>query len=313
MGWGTALLAGAGGAAKGIESRQRFDQAEELKRQLAAQQAELRTMLAELTDTTKRRGQDLTKEQKDAERKAKGDQVAANLERLWSKDSDTSALGWDRNRVTEAGQQQAGDLGWDRNRIAEDLGYGRLAVTERGQDIGATTTRRGQDIGATTARRGQDIGASTATRGQDISASTAAAGQAGTAQRSRAGNVLDVLKLKAGAEKAGASVFGTPNQKPEDWASEFDRLYNDANAMGGEAARAVSQPPAAAAPPPSPGAPPGAPPARAPLPAPVRPQAAAPTPAAPPAGVQVGATVRLKDGRRVTITAISPDGTFEFK
>lgn len=46
-------------------------------------------------------------------------------------------------------------------------------TTRRGQDIGALTTARGQDI----TQRGQDLSATTAMRGQDIGAQTAAAGR----------------------------------------------------------------------------------------------------------------------------------------
>lgn len=266
MGWGAALLAGAGGAAKGIVGQQRFDQAEELKRELERQRAEVRELLAKVSDETKRRGQDMTDAQKaadragkDADRTAKADQARANLERLWSKDTDTSAQGWDRNRIAETGQQQTGALGWDRNRISEDLGWGRIGATERGQDVGATTARRGQDLGASTAIRGQDVGAA-----------TAAAGQAGTAQRSKARNVLDVLRLK---QRGDASLAGDQT----DFANEFDRLYSDPNAMGGEAARAIAAPAG-----PAPGAAaPAVAPTGAPLPVPVRPQSNA-VPAADP-------------------------------
>lgn len=267
MGIANAILAGVGGAAKGVESQQRFDKAEELKRQLAAQQEELRVMLAKISDSTKQRGQDLTDAQKaadrtarDADRKQRADTAAANLERLWSHDTDTSALNWDKNRLTEQGQSDTNDRFWGGTM---PLGYDRIAATERGQDMSASTARRGQDIGASTARRGQDM-----------TSSTAAAAQTGATDRSRARNVLDVLRLK---QRGDASLLGGDDNT--DFAGEFDRLYNDPNAMGGEAARALSSAPAPApaGAAPAPSAPLPVAPTRAPVPVPARPQAAAPT------------------------------------
>lgn len=298
-GWASGLLAGVAGGLKGVQGQQRYDASQQQwvdefkqKERFQQLQADVREMIARMGDDTKREKIKTDKDTADKKRESDATKAAASLESVDTYRKGNLALGAERNRLTDQNQQN--EESW-RYGSVDPRGWESLRLTDQGQHL--TSADRNRAISATDARAA--AGRATTERGQDISATTAAAGQAGASQRSRAGNVLDVLKLKAAAEK-GASVFppapGAPAQKPDEWAAEFDRLYNDPNAMGGEAARAVSAaPPAApvgAAPAPT-AAPPIAP-GRAPIPVqPRAPSSAVPAPAPAPQAAAPGADPRM--------------------
>jgi hypothetical protein len=137
------------------------------------------------------------------------------------------------------------------NSTREDI----AGLTESGRNTRAgqsdATRRRGQDITQATTERGQNLNDdhywdsadrfytglftrdATQRRGQDMTAGTATANRASrdtnadTALRAR--NALGVLGLKA--RKRPSLLDAGP---PEDFAAEFDRLYNDPSAAASE-------------------------------------------------------------------------------
>lgn len=195
----------------------------------------------------------------------------------------------------------------------------RNDTTQRGQDL-----REGDFWGGTiplqydaletrdaTTRRGQDVGAVTARRGQDMASGDRENAIAASADNTRARNALGVLALKG---RAKPNLFGT-GAPATDWADEFDRIYN----QGASPEDMIDADTPAAPLPSTPGsvAQPPAPPVAAPAAAPV--QKSTPFPpkqppaAAAPQGLQPGVTVRLRNGQKVTVTKVNPDGTFEYK
>lgn len=175
-----------------------------------------------------------------------------------------------------------------------------------------STRRRGQDVTA----RGQDLGASTAARGQDLThGDRQDAMSAGSDSRAMS------YALRAYDEelkrKKAAGPFGGDSGAPSfaDWLTTSDdpEIFPSVRQQfGGSRGAAPAAP--AAAPAPAPGAimgdglPPAARPA---MPAPRRPMP--PPAAAAPKGLAPGATVKLKNGKTVTVTKVNPDGTFEYQ
>lgn len=182
--------------------------------------------------------------------------------------------------------------------VTFDLGTRRDATTRRGQDVSSTTTQRGQDMSAATARRGQDVSSSTSRRGQDLndahywdSSARMFEGMRLGDQRARKRDAVDAYghDVTAGRANQGLSLDPTPLPQFKDWLKGNQNLF-DAPAETPPAAAPAVAPPAA------------------------RPQTPAPAPA-PQQGAsryQKGQTVKLKNGQKVTIKQINPDGTFVY-
>jgi hypothetical protein len=182
-------------------------------------------------------------------------------------------------------------------------------LTESGRNTRAgqsdATRRRGQDMRQDTTERGQDLGDehywdsadrfytnlftrdATTRRGQNMTSATAGANRESRDSNAdnslRARNALGVLGLKA--RKRPSLLDAGP---PEDFASEFDRLYNDPNAAASESLDTQDGPGAAATAPAA---------ARPQVPVPARPRTGA-------AAAPVGAGADLESQARALIATI---------
>lgn len=312
------VLAGIGGAAAGADNAMRFYGQLDAKREQAALrqiisvlQEQGRNDRATQSSGDKRYGIDTTAAAKDADRQQRDAHYASQHDDFMTSLDQAGTLATMRDATTQRGQDQTDARFWGGT---DARGWAGQDLQRYGIDTGATTARRGQDVGATTARRGQDMSQSTAQRGQDLTANTSQANAATAATaagaRNRAGTLMDLLRLRQRDQQL------TLPDDPTNWADEFDKLWNDPTQATQEALGHVPAPGPAT---PAPGMPPPAPsPMSGPrLPVPVAPRPGAapatPTTAAPPAGLRVGATVKLKNGQRVTVTRINPDGTFEYR
>jgi hypothetical protein len=315
MGWGD-VLSFAGGAARGAHADYAHQMDEEQQRQMLQERLAYQQQVAELRALVQSKGIETTADTKDkdrksrdanaeAERKRRTDETIGKLDRLYSKDASDEALGWGRIGATEHGQDQADARFWG----------GTMPFKEEELATRDATTRRGQDVGASSSKYRADTAAASADKRTE-----AVAGSTSTAQRAR--NALGILGLKA---RQKPSIFGT-TQSPTDFAAEFDRLYNDPSAAAsdaldaadaGDSAPAVTMPSKPPVPvTPRQAAPVAAPPAavaKPPVPVAPRPAAATTPQRAAPAGVVPGATVTLRSGKKVTVTKVNPDGTFEYQ
>jgi hypothetical protein len=291
-------IALAGGAASGIDRQQMEDDRKALEQKRMALQEMLAHVRADSAETVAGTRADATRYTADQRR-------ASDVDRVANTRITSSMLENGRNRRFDASN----------------------STRQRGQDMRDSTARYGIDTRSdqywggdlpfrydalettdATRQRGQNMTASTATRGQDLAHGDRQDSIDVARGNTRARNALGVLALKG---KQKPNLFGTA-APAEDWASEFDRLYNEGagpdDVVDNETPAAplpstpgnVTPPPAAAAPPVAAGAP--------------KPTPFAPPPAAkPPQGLQPGARVTLRNGKKVTITKVNPDGTFEYQ
>jgi hypothetical protein len=281
-------IALAGGAASGIDRQQMEDDKKALEQKRMALQEMLAHVRADSAETVAGTRADATRYTADQRR-------ASDVDRVANTRITSSMLENGRNRRFDASN----------------------STRQRGQDMRDSTARYGIDTRSdqywggdlpfrydalettdATRQRGQNVAASTATRGQDLAHGDRQDSIDVARGNTRARNALGVLALKG---KQKPNLFGTA-APAEDWASEFDRLYQD-----GAGPDDVDQNTPAA---PLPATPGNIQPPAAPAAVPPRAPAAAPKP---PQGLQPGARVTLRNGKKVTITKVNPDGTFEYQ
>lgn len=292
-GWAD-VLAAVGGAAGGANSQMRFDETNQRQRDLQ----ELRSMLSLVAEEGRNNratagnetrtsiadaNRSAATDKADADRKQRADAVVANTDLGYSKMASQEGLGYTRDSTTRRGQDQQLDefwngtnpVAWDRNAVTADNNR-RTTATSRANALTA---------------------ASTSTANAATAADTAG-------KNRRARNVVDVLRMR---QKDSGSLLGGGDDAT-DWANEFDSLYNDPDRTAAEALQGGGA--GAGAPGVVPVAPRQAPAAASPAPAVASPAAA---PVKLPPGLVLGARVTLRDGSKVIVTKVNPDGTFEHK
>jgi hypothetical protein len=252
----------------------------------------------------------------------------------------------DKVRI-DATNERADKSNTTKREIAEGVGadrrYGvdtRAATSSGNAQLRADTATRGQDLSDThywdqaarstdaqyqtdaTRRRGQDIGAGTARRGQDLLHQDRGQAIEATAGARAMDYALNAYNMELKRRKQQSSLFGDDNDVPtfQDWVQSSDdpEIFPSVRDQFGPRTQPVGDtggvppPPAAAPPTVAPAmnaAPMGMPGPKPPIPGGRPPAAAAP---AMPKGVMVGATVVLKNGQRVVVKKVHPDGTFEY-
>lgn len=163
-----------------------------------------------------------------------------------------------------------------------------------------------------TQRRGQDVGASTAARGQDLVHGDRQDALSAGGDSKAMGYALRSYEDEVKRKKAAGPFGGDSGVESF---QDFITNSPDPEIFPSVRAKFGAQPAAApAAPVSAPGAITGdglSPAARPAMPAPRRPMP--PPAAAAPKGLAPGATVKLKNGKTVTVTKVNPDGTFEYQ
>lgn len=256
------LIALAGGAAEGYESKRRFDKQQEMTAErfdVQQKAAELRAMIEQLKES----GRNTRNTENEGGRNTRAEQTSGDRRYGVDTRSADAHYGVDTRDATQRrGQDQQDAQAWD--------------ASARWWE-GDATSRRGQDVGAATARRGQDIGATTA---NDNRASTDAARGEQYALRAYE---AEIGRLKQNTP----SLFGGDAPKPPPTYNEWLRDSADPEIFPSvrNAHAAIQAPPAATGMPgdvplPATSAPMAAPPANRPAP-PVPPRPSMPAGAAP--------------------------------
>lgn len=291
-GWDDILAAAAGGL-QGYVGQSRRDEDLAMERRKIDSNQELRMMLETVRQDSQNQRNTASNASREKVADTRNDTTRYGIDSRAGTAANAEAgrakRGGDRNTTANRALDMRDEHYWDEAARDWDLGLGRIDVAKRGQDIGAATTQRGQDL--THEDRQDAIGTTSDTRAM--------------------GYALGAYE-KEQARRKHASALGTPQDDVTfaDWLQTSDdpEIFPSVRRMFG---RGGTDAPAMAPPAAPPAAAPVAPGAKAPLP--IAPRAAAPAPVAPPKGLQVGASVTLKSGQKVTVTKVNPDGTFEYK
>lgn len=239
MSWGD-VLAAVGGAAQGGDAAMRFQAQQKHQQDLD----DLKRMIAQLGDSTKRRGQDLTDEEKKAaleethtKNAATNQSAIDKLNVAWAGlgQNDTHFYADQARRATDA--SNTNDLGWSKLDQEGALGYDRNATSAGNARLMAGTSRANALTAADTSRGNN---ANTVSAARDIAGGREAASNSAL----RAHAALGVMGLRA---KGANSLFGA-SSNPDDFAAQFDKLYEDPTLTATEAVDDAQTPPEAPAP-----------------------------------------------------------------